>query len=62
MNRDADTTSACPTCGFPIHVFLLAAPEVRCPHCRHAWEEATSDRADPATEMQPERRSIDDLL
>jgi hypothetical protein len=61
MAREPDTTAMCPTCGFPTHVFLLASPEVRCPHCRPAWEAAISERTPPA-EAQGDPRSIDDLL
>lgn len=62
MSREPDTPALCPTCGFPIHVFLLATPEVCCPHCRAAWERATSDQASAATETRREKRSIDDLV
>ena len=61
MNREPDTTPLCPTCGFPIHVFLLATPEVRCPHCRRAWESAIARRA-ASSEPPHETRSIDDLV
>jgi uncharacterized Zn finger protein (UPF0148 family) len=62
MNREPDTTTLCPTCGFPIHVFLLATPDVCCPHCRHAWERATSDRTAATRDSRRDTRSIDDLV
>ena len=62
MAREPDTATMCPTCGFPTHVFLLASPEARCPHCRPAWEAAIADRTAPPAEAQGDRRSIDDLL
>jgi hypothetical protein len=62
MDRDADTTFTCPTCGFPVRVFPLATPEMRCPHCRVAWERVTSTRGDHAKKPPGEKRSIDDLL
>jgi hypothetical protein len=61
MRNDTENTGSCPTCGLPTKVFLLAAPEVRCPHCREAWESTSSAPEQPRDRPLP-HRSIEDLI
>ena len=61
MNQDAAAVSTCPTCGFPTQVYLLADPEVCCPHCRAAWRRAEVEVPAESREAKKARR-IEDLL
>jgi ribosomal protein S27E len=55
-----ESASSCPTCGLPTSVFLVTAPDVRCPHCRDAWRASMSNGGMGDTER--DLRSIEDLI
>jgi hypothetical protein len=51
----------CPTCGLPVSVYLLAAPERLCPNCRDAWKAMLAHTRD--VDVDPDRRrTIRDLI